>query len=182
MFVSFFCISVASQLSFSVSLKTQLQPSQLQVCACAELGDASLTLPPNKHVSPTTELIFKTNVLLTWPLIPVRQPCAWVMLWNRHAHICLCHGPQHQVSRVHQEGRRDHRHNGVPRLADKKIPAPVVFHSSDGSCWRWQSLMYVKQTRRNCCGWSQDAEGPAHQTGPPLNVWENACVRSFCNT
>lgn len=36
---------------------------------------------------------FQSHILLTWPLIPVSQPCAWVMFWDRHADIRLCLGP-----------------------------------------------------------------------------------------
>lgn len=30
------------------------------------------------------ELLLHNSSLRTQPLLPVRQPCAWVMLWNRH--------------------------------------------------------------------------------------------------
>lgn len=159
-FFSFFCISVASQLS--VIFKNTSTPTTSSVCSCWTRRCLAYPPSPNKHVSPTSELIFETNVLLTWPLIPVRQPCAWVMLWNRRVHICLCHGPQHRVSRVHREGRRDHRHNGVPRLADKKNPSPCCF-----SFLRW---VLLKMTWKVWCMWNRPGTtvvGGADMLGAP---------------
>lgn len=81
-----------------------LPPKKFKCMLLVELK--CLPTSPNSYVSWRLSS-FWTNFLLTWPLIPVRQPCAWVMLWDRHVDIRLRSGPmQGQLSSREEAGRR----------------------------------------------------------------------------
>lgn len=95
------------------------------------------------------------SILLTWPLIPARQTCAWVMFWNRHTDICLCLGPE--ASTVHERGwgtliktaqslfgpttRREEEQQQIYSRVGWQNPMECCFydmHSSDGPCRKWE--------------------------------------------
>lgn len=46
-------------------------------------GSFTLFSPKQPHLL-KPELLLHNSSLRTQPLLPVRQPCAWVMLWDRH--------------------------------------------------------------------------------------------------
>lgn len=46
--------------------------------------DPSPCSAPSSRICWKPELLLHNSSLRTQPLLPVRQPCVWVMLWNRH--------------------------------------------------------------------------------------------------
>lgn len=82
--------------------------------------------------------------------VPVRQPCAWVMFWDRHVDIRLPLGPR--VSRVHVRGwgEREKEQQEICSRVGWQNPSQCCF-----SFFRWALLkmkkgrlfVYGKQTR-----------------------------------
>lgn len=95
--------------------------------------------------------------------------------------ISVCVQAPCRVSWVHGRRRGEGESNSdqlVPGLADK-IPGRVVFHSSDGPCWKWNEKFDVWETdQAQCCGWAQQA-GARPTNWPTLNDWENIYFLNF---
>lgn len=80
----------------------------------------------------------------TWPLIPVRQPCAWVMFWDSHIDIRLRLGPPGQWSSWEGVGRR--------RVEKQQICSRIGWQKPKQCCFsffRWALL----KNEKGCIVW-----------------------------
>lgn len=69
--------------------------------ACASTNSSALVQQKSKRLSLFAPVRLRAcddwanfRVIFYWPLIPVRQPCAWIMFWDRHVDIRLHVGPR----------------------------------------------------------------------------------------
>lgn len=113
-------------------------------------------------------------VLLAWPSIPVRQPCAWVMFWDRRVDICVLLAPMQGQLSSWEGGWETNSNNLAPGSADKS-PASVVFHSSDGPWWKWNEKRDVWETGQALgCG-----RGPTGQSPPNKLAYPKRPIETF---